>query len=217
MFTKIEEGIKVAHSLNVKLAIILSFTTFLFLFSFISANSLNSLGVQKLNQEFNFTQVCSDATYITLTNIKTPTGNLIINQNMSLVATGTFIYNYTPNELGRHDFMGISDGCEKTFATYLDVTYDGLTNSNTKLDNYYILFIAISLILGLLISGIALKYDKRLLIMSALAFVSSGLIISYYPSGFANRFILDTISVLNYGIAFLCLALAIWEWLPGDW
>ena len=209
-----KEGRKAADKIF-NLGVIFSIT-FLFLSFFVSANSIPIAGFQKLNQEFNFTQVCSDATYITITNIKTPSNSYLINKNMTQVGDGTFVYNYTPTELGRIDFMGVSDGCEKTFATYFIVTYDGLPNEFSKLDTYYLLFILIPLLLALLISGLALKYDKRLLLFSAIGFTISGLIISYYPSGFQNRFILDTVSVLNYGLAFLCLALGIWEWLPED-
>ena len=91
-----------------KQGIILAALLFLSFLSIVSAN-LNTYPSQKLNEEFNFTQVCSDATYITLTNIRTPKGNIIINENMTSVGPGTFIYNYTGTSEGRHDFMGISD------------------------------------------------------------------------------------------------------------
>lgn len=127
-----------------KQGIILAALLFLSFLSIVSAN-LNTYPSQKLNEEFNFTQVCSDATYITLTNIRTPNGNIIINENMTSVGPGTFIYNYTGTSEGRHDFMGISDGCEKTFATWLDITFTG----NPPADGFVIVLFSISFLLVL--------------------------------------------------------------------
>ena len=49
-----------------------------------------------------------------------------------------------------------------------------------------------------------------------MGFLGAGLIISYYPSGIENKFITDILSIINYGVAFLCLAMGIYDWLPND-
>ena len=97
----------------------------MFLLSFISATTLNQYKPQEVNVEFNFTQGCNDATYMTLSTIITPNSTEIINTNMTSTGGGSYQYNYTPNQVGRYDFTGISDGCLKTFAVYVDVTPDG--------------------------------------------------------------------------------------------
>lgn len=88
-------------------------------------SSLDSIGTYKLNENITFTQPCADATYVTLSVIRTPTQSTIIGQNMTELTTGTFGYNYTLLETGRHYFEGVSDGCENSFATYIDVTING--------------------------------------------------------------------------------------------
>lgn len=104
------------------------FSTFfllIFLMSFVSSSTLSQYDPQKVNEEFSFCQICQDASYITLSNIKTPNSTNITNVNMDSVGGGSFCYNYTPTQIGRYDFRGISDGCLKTFAVYVDVTADG--------------------------------------------------------------------------------------------
>lgn len=86
-----------------------------------------SQGTWRYNQLNTFIQLCSDANYITLDTIKTPTGIIIIDEDMIKVSSGTFVYNYTPTELGRYDFVGTSDGCEGLFATYIEVSNDSQT------------------------------------------------------------------------------------------
>ena len=92
--------------------------------SLTSAN-LDSIGIYKLGENITFTQPCADASYITLSLIRTPTQMVVIDENMTLLASGVFGYNYSLEETGRHFFEGKSDGCEKTFATYVDVTLNG--------------------------------------------------------------------------------------------
>lgn len=105
----------------------LSLLTLIFVMSFISANTLTTYDSQRIDENFSFCQTCEDSTYITLSNIKTPNSTEIINTNMTSVSGGSFCYNYTPTQIGRYDFAGISDGCSNTFAVYVDVTPDGKT------------------------------------------------------------------------------------------
>lgn len=106
---------------------VLSLLILMFALSFASSSTLSEYKPQKVDQEFNFTQTCEDATYITLSNIQTPNSTEFINVNMTYVGGGSFYYNYTPNQIGDYDFAGISDGCLKTYAVYVPVTANGKT------------------------------------------------------------------------------------------
>lgn len=116
-------------SMGKKNLLIVSLLVFTFMFA-VQVSALDDLGSAKVNQQYQFCQVCQDASFITLSSIQTPTSSVLINENMTSTGSGQFCYNYTPIELGRYDFRGISDGCEGTFATYLEVTPSGkLTTS----------------------------------------------------------------------------------------
>lgn len=134
----------------------------LFLLSNVSATTLDSYGSKKVNEQFTFTQVCSDATYITLSSIDTPTGVVYLNVNMSNIGLGQYSYNYTPTEIGRYDFRGISDGCEQTFATYVEATATGKDLNSSKATLYIIILIVSILLMVFLISvGIAAPYNNK--------------------------------------------------------
>lgn len=126
------------------------YTLFLlvFLVSMVSASTLPQYNSKQVDEEFSFCQVCNGATYINLSNIETPNSTEIINAGMSIVGEGSFCYNYTPTQVGRYDFTGISDGCSKTFAVYIDVTADGSTYDTG--DSLIRIFIAIFFILMML-------------------------------------------------------------------
>lgn len=109
--------------------LLLVFTIFLFVSSFSLISALDSLGSSKVNEQYIFCQVCADATYIRLSSIQTPTNTNFIDSNMTPNGTGQYCYSFTPTEVGRYDFKGISDGCDRTFATYLEVTPSGFTNT----------------------------------------------------------------------------------------
>jgi len=98
---------------------------FIFLMSFISANTLTQYSSKPVDKEFNFTQNCYDASYITLSTIITPNSTEEINANMTSIGEGSFVYNYTPTQIGRYDFVGISDSCSNTFAVYVDIIPNG--------------------------------------------------------------------------------------------
>jgi len=126
---------------------------FIFLISFTSA-SVQNYPEQSVDEQFTFCQTCSDATYITLSTIQTPNSTLFTNQNMTDMGSGDFCYNYTPVLAGRHDFRGISDGCLKTFATYVDVD-----TPNIVADIILLIFFS-SLILILYTTSSRVNYDK---------------------------------------------------------
>jgi len=121
------------------------------LISFTSA--LDNQGVGKEGENFTFIQICDDATYITLSSIQYPNRTVeIINENMSSMGGGIFQYNFTDMVNGRHDPTGISDGCEKTFATYFIINPTGtiLTNGEAILFGFIILLIGIFLFFSIM-------------------------------------------------------------------
>lgn len=134
-------NLKMFHNKKNAMKLNLFFLIIILLFSNLISAGLDSAGVYKIDEEFNFTQPCADASYITLSVIKTPTSTLVVNDNMSLIAQGVYYYNYTPTELGKHYFEGVSDGCEKSFATYIDVSSSGRVVSDSKIFANIILFV----------------------------------------------------------------------------
>ena len=100
----------------------------LFIFTLSFAFALDDYQTKKVNEQFTFCQVCADATYINLSSIETPNSTVFVGSSMQAQGSGEFCYNYTPTQIGRYDFRGISDGCYKTFATYIDVTRNGTQN-----------------------------------------------------------------------------------------
>jgi len=128
--------------------LLLSLLVFTLLISFSSA--LDSLGTKQINEEFRFCQVCSDSTYITLSSIVTPNSTLILNTNMSSEGSGQYCYNYTADQIGRYNFLGISDGCENTFAVYADVNLSGVENTITLIIADIFIILSISLLIFIL-------------------------------------------------------------------
>jgi hypothetical protein len=128
---------------------------FLMLFTTLASAQLEQYGTFKQNDEVRLSQVCSDATYINISGISYPNGTLSLsNIEMTPSGSGEFYYNFNLTEpLGRYDVRGVSDGCEKTFATYFEVTATGYEN---YVGTYIILFL---LIIGLLI-GLILSTKK---------------------------------------------------------
>jgi len=120
--------------MNKKLLTILCLGMFLISF----ASALDSLGTFKKAEQVRITQVCSDATYINISSISYPNSSTaVLNIEMTSSGSGEYYYNFTSTEvLGRYDVRGVSDGCEKTFATYFDVTYNGQTISGSKVGLY---------------------------------------------------------------------------------
>ena len=107
-------------SKNIFLFLIIS----LFLINFVPA--LDNQGIGKEGANFTFTQTCGEATYITLSTHQFPNRSVEnINVNMTSIGGGSFQYNFTNIVNGRHDTTGISDGCERTFATFFTVTTTG--------------------------------------------------------------------------------------------
>jgi hypothetical protein len=106
--------------------------------------ALDSLGTFKQNQTVRITQVCSDATYITISSITYPNSAIIIS-GVNMTSAGSGEYYYTFNKasvVGRYDVRGISDGCDKTFATYFDITPSGNYGNDNMIWYIVIIFLA---------------------------------------------------------------------------
>lgn len=106
----------------------------LILFSLNSVWATIDSGTGKPGQTFTISQICEDATFITLSSIQYPNRSTeIINTNMSSVGGGSFQYNFTTtNDIGRYDYCGISDGCGKSFCSYFEITNSGIILSNAE-------------------------------------------------------------------------------------
>jgi hypothetical protein len=63
------------------------------------------------------------------------------------MGAGEFCYNYTASQIGRHDFRGISDGCENTFALWTDVTLSGVDRNATLIISDISIILAICLLI----------------------------------------------------------------------
>jgi hypothetical protein len=166
----------------------------IFLFSFTSA--LDNLGTFKQNSDVRVSQICFDATYVIIA-ISTPDSVIAIaNQNMTNNGAGEFSYSFNnTSQLGRYDVRGISDGCEKTFATYFEVTPSG---SEQNPNFFYLIYIIIFVFLGL---GFYLQ-DNTFLRLSSVMLSLNGLYIILY--GFPG--IKD--SIYTYFVGAILLGLA---------
>lgn len=185
--------------------------------AFVSA--LDSFGTFKRCSNIRITQVCSDATYITITSISYPNSSLLVSNKNMTFSDGEFYYNLNSSqtcELGRYDVRGISDGCEKSFAAYFEVTIDGKEKTLIKTDYQFFVFFGISMFLGLLLGAFGIFKDERILIFSAMGFFAAGILANYYQQETLLIFPTETISLILIGLGMLCLAIGIYRWLPED-
>lgn len=177
---------------NMNKIIIFNLIALIFLMSFISPSTLTQYDSNPVNEEFFFCQTCQDSSWIILSNIKTPNSTEIINSNMTSVGGGSFCYNYTPTQIGRYDFAGISDGCLKTFAVYVDITPNGKTYDTG--DSLIRIFVSIFFILMMVgfnrvsknidyekwYEGIKQKYITRNFVKWSLAAIGYNIMINSY-------------------------------------
>jgi len=130
------------------------------IFLFSGVNALDNQGTGTEGENFTFVQTCEDATYITLSTIQFPNRSVeIINTNMTSMGGGSFQYNLTDIVNGRYDLTGISDGCEKTFATYFEVTPTG-SNFDTSqgITTFSLILVLIFITSVFLFFGIKVEY-----------------------------------------------------------
>jgi len=104
------------------LTLVLGMMLFLSMIGFISAQ-VDNLGRYDRDQQVRIAQVCSDATYVTISSISSPNSTILIdNVNMTSSGSGEYYYLFlNTSQIGRYDVRGISDGCEKTFSFYFNI------------------------------------------------------------------------------------------------
>lgn len=121
--------------------------------------SLDSYGTYKQGDNVRLVQVCYDATWINISSIAYPNSTVnVTNTPMISAGSGEFYYNFNDtSSIGRYDVRGISDGCERNFATYFFVTYTGEDLTVAKSISYVLIFvISFIVFFALLIMGIYL-------------------------------------------------------------
>src|SRR6056297_1102761 len=168
------------NSSNMKSKRVITMLTFIVLSMFLinSISALDSLGTYKKGQDVRITQVCSDATYINISSIAYPNGTIAVSGiEMTPAGSGEYYYDFNDTSaLGQYHVRGISDGCTETFATYFEVTQTGEINEQTL----YLVFIGISVFLGLILFIFSFLYDDKLFIFSAIAFFAAGIMVLYF-------------------------------------
>ena len=99
------------------------------------ALSLESLGPGGQNEDFTIVQTCSDATQINITSIQFP-NRTIDPTTIEMSSSGNGGYYYIFNrtaDVGRYDVCGISDGCERNFCLYFEITPEGENIGETNI------------------------------------------------------------------------------------
>lgn len=194
---------------------ILFFCLFISIFLVSSVCALDSLGTFKKGQQVRITQVCADATQVNITSISYPNSTPAA-ANIQMIKSGQEFYYwfYGTNVVGRYDVRGVSDGCEKTFATYFEITSDGSEKTLIKTDLQFFIFFFISLGFGLLLGILGIYNDARILIFSAIGFFSAGLLSYYYSQFLFMPFLSYSTTIICVGLGMIALAYSIYEWLP---
>lgn len=137
----------------------------------LGSGQLESLGTFKQNSEVRIAQVCQDATYINISSVSYPNGTVAVS-NIEMTSAGSGEYNYTFTDtslLGRYDVRGISDGCEKTFATYFEITPSGASGT----ENIIFFVFVIVLLYGINLLGFFGK-NEIMTILGGMALIFLG-------------------------------------------
>ncbi len=167
--------------------------------------ALEGLGEFEQGEDIRIAQVCNDATYITISSITYPNSTTAVNgTNMTSAGSGEFYYDFNlTEELGRYDVRGISNGCEKTFATYFEVTSFG------KLGVFIFLVVFAFGFIGL---GVGLKIPPLGFIGSILLILAGMYSMIYGISDAANLYTRGiAISLLGFG--FILIITSAYEWI----
>ncbi len=179
------------------------------LFSMTSVLALESQGTFRQTEEVRIAQVCDEATYITISSITYPNSTVAIsNINMTSAGSGEFYYLFnSTNEQGRHDVRGISDGCEKTFATYFEITPFG------KLGVLIFLVVLSFTFIGF---GMALK-NPILGFIGSILLILSGMYSMIYGISDVTNLYTRGIAISLLGLGFILMVISAYEWLSfGD-
>ena len=173
----------------------------LFLVGMLLINSiaaLETLGLYEQDENIRITQVCSDATWVNISSISNPDSTVALGvTSMVNAGSGEFYYYFNKTSyLGRYDVRGISDGCEKTFATYFDITPDGFLSST----GFYGLVLLLSL--GIIILGLW-KQDAPITILGSFGLYFLGIYILFNGiTGIRDPIYTWGIGIITLGLAF---------------
>jgi len=166
---------------------------FIFLFSFNFVSSLDTLKPAELNKEYTILQTCSDATYI---NISVSNSQGLLISDGEMIKNGSvWTYDITPSVIGRHDVGYESDGCEKSGASYFEVTPDGFVGTL----GFFILILVLSL--GVIILGFSIS-DAPVTILGSLGLYFLGIYILFNGiDGFRDPTYTWAFGLITLGIA----------------
>jgi len=182
--------------------LLLTFTLILALLP-LSLGAVETLKPAKLNQEYIVTQSCADATYL---NISISNLNGLIGTNLGMIQNGSiWTYNFTPTSLGRYDVAGISDGCDKTFATYFEVTPSGFTGTL----GFYIIFIVI--IAGMFILGFVTKNNYIMMFGSIAVLFFGFFVINFGIDIIKNTQTTWAIGLITWALGIICIYISLEE------
>lgn len=182
-----------------------------FLFAFVMlismTSAIDSLGTFKQYDTIRVAQVCQDATWINISSITSPNSSyIILNTPMVSSGNGEFYINFTQTaQVGRYNVRGISNGCEKTFAFYFEITPTGGPEDNLTMFLILIFASIITLLLGFIFKNYAFST------ISGFAFAATGVYVMI--NGFADitSFYTRVISFISLGLGVIITVISIWE------
>lgn len=175
-------------------------TTIICLFLISNVIAIDSLGTFKQYKQVRISQVCENATYITISSISYPNSSVAIyGVNMTSLGSGEYYYLFNDtSQIGRYNINQISDGCEKTFKNYFEITPSGFINNW----GFYAIIILISA--GLIVIGI--KYQDPILgVLGSFGLYFLGLYVLF----FGINGMKDTAYTWAFGLIVLAVALYI--------
>lgn len=136
--------------------------------------AINTLGTFKQEDSIRIAQVCSDASFITISSITYPNSSIAFaNTNMTFAGSGEFYIDFNnTQQLGRYDVRGISDGCENTFATYFEVTPNGLNlTTSSVIANGFVLILFFGLAIFFLLYAKNTEVDGVKLFFNIISYI----------------------------------------------
>jgi len=146
-------------------------TLFIFMLVFTTAQ-LSNIGTFRQGDEVRIVQVCSDATYINITSISYPNSSQAVSNVAMIQDGGEFYYLFDDTStLGRYDVRGIANGCEKTFATYFQITPTGT-------DEISIGFVVILMLASLIFGYFAWMFNRDMFLH--ILFIFGSMIVLLY-------------------------------------
>src|SRR6056297_139796 len=175
----------------------------------------------KQGTDWNIVFDDANATSCNITTINYPDGSYdYINSEMD--KTGN-TFNYT---ISGENLTTLGDTCSGVVcynpsaspqydegSVCIETTQTGISNEKT----YYLVFIGIAILLGMIFLIVSFIYDDYMMIFSAIGFITAGVFVLYFPLGETQTFITQGISILLNGIGLVIIgAYVIRDWLPNS-